>query len=173
MSAYNNKSSTGSARGRSAVSVFKRLIFAMFGMVIALSTSTSFAGKIYKWTDAEGNVHYGSEKPADAEAEKMKVDTGKTGVDRGAKALDDLKQEVDDEAERIKEEGIPAQPPVPSLPMKEVKRRCEAAKKDLATIQSRGQLRERDEQGNTRYVSEEEKQRRIKAAQKQVREYCN
>ena len=173
MSADNNKSLTGSTSGQSAVDVFKKLVFAMFGMVIVLSASASFADKIYKWTDAEGNVHYGSEKPVDAEAEKMKVDTGKTGVDRGAKALDDLKQEADDEAERIKEEGIPAQPPVPSLPMKEVKRRCEAAKKDLATIQSRGQLRERDEQGNTRYVSEEEKQRRIKAAQKQVREYCN
>lgn len=152
---------------------FKRASIATYIMVIFLGAGAASAGKIYKWTDAEGKVHYGSEKPVDTAAEKMKVDTGKTGVDRGAKALDDLKQAADDEAQRVKEEGIPAQPPVPSLPTKEVKRRCQAAKQDLATIQARGQLRERDEKGNTRYVGEEEKQRRIKAAQKQVREYCN
>ncbi len=57
--------------------------------------------------------------------------------------------------------------------MKEVKKRCQDAKQDLATIQARGQLRERDANGEIRYVSEEEKQRRIKAAKQQVREYCN
>ena len=151
----------------------KNFVIATLCMVILFSSAATVAGKIYKWTDAEGKVHYGSEKPADADAEKMKVDTSKTGVNRGAAALDDLKQQVDDEAERIKEEGIPAEPPVPSLPMKEVRKRCQKAKQNLATIQSRGQLRERDANGETRYVSEEEKQRRIKAANQQIREYCN
>ena len=149
------------------------LVIATISMVILLGSTAAFADKIYKWTDAEGKVHYGSEKPADAPSEKMKVDTGKTGVNRGADALDKLKQEVDDEAQRVVEQGIPEQPPVPALPAREVKKRCQAARQDLATIQSRGQLRERDEKGNTRYVGEEEKQRRIKAARKQIREYCN
>jgi len=151
----------------------KNFVIATLCTVILFSSAAVLAGKIYKWTDAEGNVHYGSDKPADAEAEKMQVDTSKTGVDRGANALDNLKQQVDDEAERIKEEGIPPEPPVPSLPMKEVKKRCQAAKQDLATIQSRGQLRERDANGEIRYVSDEEKQRRTKAAKQQIREYCN
>ena len=90
----------------------------------------------------------------------------------GAKALADIRQKEDDEAQRIKEEGIPAQPPVPSLSMKEVKQRCAAARQDLATIQSRAQLRERDDKGNTRYLGEQEKQQRIKAAKQRIREYC-
>jgi hypothetical protein len=57
--------------------------------------------------------------------------------------------------------------------MKEVKKRCQTARQDLATIQSRGQLKERDEKGEVRYVSDEEKQMRIKAAKQQIREYCN
>ena len=157
----------------SILCMIRSLVIATTSMVIMLGSSAAFAEKIYKWTDAEGNVHYGSEKPDDAPSEKMKVDTGKTGVNRGAAALDKLKQEADDEAQRVVEEGIPEQPPVPALPAKEVKKRCQAARKDLATIQSRGQLRERDEKGNTRYVGEEEKQRRIKAAKKQIKEYCN
>ena len=168
-----NRSGPGSIRTNLSLFMIKNYVIATLGMVILCCSTTVVAGKIYKWTDAEGNVHYGSEKPADADAEKMKVDTSLTGVDRGAETLDNLKQKADDEAERIKEEGIPEQPPVPSLPMKEVKRRCQAARQDLAIIRSRGQLRERDEKGNTRYVGEEEKQRRIKAAEQQVREYCN
>ena len=152
--------------------LYKKLLIAAVCTLMLAGTGTVLAGKIYKWTDAEGKVHYGSEKPVDADAEKMKVDTSKTGVNRGADALDNLKQGVDDEAQRVVEEGIPEQPPVPALPAREVKKRCQAAKKDLATIQSRGQLREVDEKGNTRYVSDEEKQRRVKAAKKQIREYC-
>lgn len=168
-----NQPGQSSTRGNSPSFLLKSLVIATFSTVILISSNAVLAGKIYKWTDAEGNVHYGSEKPADADAEKMKVNTSRAGVDAGAEALDNLKQQVDDEAERIKEEGIPEQPPVPSLSMKEVKKRCQAARQDLATIQSRGQLRERDEKGEVRYVGEEEKQRRIKAAKKQVREYCN
>jgi hypothetical protein len=168
-----NKTGPASIMRERASNSMKKLVFATMSMVILLSVGTVAAGNIYKWTDAEGNVHYGSEKPADAPVEKMKVDTGLTGTNTGAEALDKLKQEADDEAQKIKEEGIPAQPPVPSLPAKEVKRRCAVAKQDLATIQSRGQLRERDEQGNTRYVSDEEKQRRIKQAKQQIQQYCN
>ena len=168
-----NQPGQSSTSGSSSSILMKSFIIATVSMVIFISANAVLAGKIYKWTDAQGNVHYGSEKPADAEAEKMKVDTSTTGVDTGAEALDNLKQQVDDEAERIKEEGIPEKPPVPSLPMKEVKKRCQAARQDLATIQSRGQLKERDEKGEVRYVSEEEKQRRIKAAKQQIREYCN
>ena len=161
-----------STRCSHSLFMVKNFVIATLSTVILFSSAAVLAEKIYKWTDAEGKVHYGSEKPADADAEKMKVNTDKTGVESGT-ALDDLKQQVDDEAEKIKEEGIPAQPPVPSLSMKEVKKRCQAAKQDLATIQSRGQLRERDANGEIRYVSDEDKQRRVKAAKQQVREYCN
>jgi hypothetical protein len=155
-----------------AARVEKRLITALCAVLLTAPVG-ALAGQFYKWTDADGNVHYGSEKPADAAVEQVRVDTSRTGVNRGADALDKLKQEADDEAQRIKEEGIPEQPPVPSLSRKEVTQRCLAAKQNLATIQSRGQLRERDDKGNTRYVSETERQQRIKHAKKQIREYCN
>jgi hypothetical protein len=167
-----NKPAPTSTRQKRTSAALKRLVIATASMVILLGADTVPADNIYKWTDAEGNVHYGSEKPVDTPAEQLNIKTGLTGTNTGAEALDKLKQEADDEAQRIKQEGIAEQPPVPSLPMKEVKRRCAAARQDLATIQSRGQLRERDEQGNTRYVGDEEKQRRIKQAKQQIKEYC-
>ena len=151
---------------------FTALLLTALGVVLLSGTATAASGQIYKWVDEAGNVHYGSQKPVDSSVEKVDVNTSMTGVNRGAEALDKLKQAADDEAQKVKEQGIPAQPPVPSLSMKEVKRRCQVARQDLATIQSRGQLRERDEKGNTRYISEQEKQQRIKQAKKQIREYC-
>ena len=151
----------------------RKRLATVLATVLLAAPVTLLAGQFYKWTDAEGNVHYGSEKPADAAGEQVRVDTRPTGVNRGADALDKLRQQADDEAQRIKEEGIPEQPPVPALSRKEVNQRCQAARRNLATIQSRGQIRERDDQGNTRYLSEKERQQRIKHAKKQIREYCN
>jgi hypothetical protein len=155
------------------VAPMKRLASISLAIFFSFASQNLSASEIYKWVDADGKVHYSGTKPIEAESERVNVQTGKTGMTTGAETVDKLKQEAEDEAEKIKEEGIPAQPPVPSLPAKEVKRRCKAAKEDLATIQARGQLRERDEQGNTRYVSDEEKQRRINEAGRQIREYCN
>ena len=155
------------------IASIKRLAHVSLAIFICFAAQNLSAGEIYKWVDAEGKVHYSGTKPIENESERVNVQTGKTGMTTGAETVDKLKQEAEDEAEKIREEGIPAQPPVPSLPAKEVKARCKAAKQDLATIQARGQLRERDAKGNTRYVSEEEKQRRIKEANRQIREYCN
>ena len=91
------RSDSESTSVNSAPRVRSKLVTATLCVVICMGSGTGLAGKIYKWTDAEGNVHYGSEKPADTAAEKMKVDTSKTGVDRGAKALADIKQKEDDE----------------------------------------------------------------------------
>lgn len=142
-------------------------------MLVTLGTHEAAANKIYKWVDADGTVHFSGSKPLETESERVNVNTGKTGANPGVEALNKLKQEADDEQDRIKEEGVPAQPPVPTLSSKEASRRCKQARQDLATIQSRGQLRERDEKGNISYVSEKEKQKRIKFAKKQIREYCN
>jgi len=157
----------------SPVASIKRLVHVSLAIFISFASQNLTASEIYKWTDADGKVHYSGTKPLEAESERVNVQTGKTGMTTGAETVDRLKQDAEDEAEKIREEGIPAQPPVPSLPAKEAKRRCKAAKDDLAVIQARGQLRERDEKGNTRYVSEEEKQRRINEAKRQIREYCN
>ncbi len=165
-----------SARNQTHIWSYKtlrRLSCVSLTILVFLGAHDAIADKIYKWVDAEGTVHFSGSKPLDTEAERVKVNTSKTGTAPGAAALDKLKQEVDDEQDKIKEEGIPAQPPVPSLSSKEVNQRCKNAREDLATIQARGQLRERDEKGNISYVSEEEKQKRIKFAKQQIREYCH
>ena len=63
------------------------------------------AAAIYKWVDEQGNVQYSSEKPRDAEAEKVSVNT-QPPVDRStyrkpgqddAKADDTAKKDAEDD----------------------------------------------------------------------------
>ena len=166
---------TGGQKRTWCCNILRQMSCVSLVILVTLGTHEAAANKIYKWVDADGTVHFSGSKPLDpdTETERVNVNTGKTGAAPGAEALNKLKQEADDEQDRIKEEGVPAQPPVPTLSSKEASRRCKQARQDLATIQSRGQLRERDEKGNITYVSEKEKQNRIKFAKKQIREYCN
>ena len=46
-------------------------------MLILLGQAT--AGTIYKWVDAEGNIHYGEKAPADVQAAVITPDTRLTG----------------------------------------------------------------------------------------------
>jgi hypothetical protein len=45
-----------------------RLAVGVASLLLALGLATSASAKIYKWTDEEGNVHYGDEPPQGAEA---------------------------------------------------------------------------------------------------------
>lgn len=149
-----------------------RSLLMVSALVLAMIVTPASAEKIYKWVDEQGNIHYGSDKPVDAPAERMRVNTDKTGAVAGQRALAAEQKKIDDAAKAVREKGIPAQPPVPSLPAKEVKQRCQQARDNLARIESRGQMRIRDEKGNITYATDEAKQQRIAAAKKAIREYC-
>jgi len=145
----------------------------MGALALAMIVSPAAAGKIYKWVDEQGGTHYGSERPVDAPAENLRVNTEKTGTVTGQGALAAEQKKIDEEAKAIKEKGVPAQPPVPALPRKEVIQRCQRARAELANIEAHGQMRVRDEKGNITYASEDARQKRIAAAKKAINEYCH
>jgi uncharacterized protein YyaL (SSP411 family) len=159
-------------RQNPAGKVFRALLLMSTLMLVMIALPVD-AGKIYKWVDDQGKVHYGSEKPADEPAERVHVNTEKTGAVPGRKALAEEQKKQEAEAKAIKEKGIPAQPPVPALSRKEIGQRCQQARNDLANIEAHGRMRVRDEKGNINYASDEARQKRIAAAKKAIREYCH
>ncbi len=46
---------------------------ALLALLAILAAPASAAGDVYKWTDAEGRVHFGDRPPADAAAEEVKI----------------------------------------------------------------------------------------------------
>jgi membrane protein involved in colicin uptake len=133
----------------------------------------SFAGKIYKWTDSEGQVHYG-ERPPSGQAKQIKVPTGPahspsppakpaSRQEATQKLLDSFDKERKDKAE------------AETKAAKEKARReknCSSARRRIAGLKIGGRQYEVDEQGNRHYLSEAEIQSRLAEAQQYADKWC-
>lgn len=150
-------------------------------ITITLLTLTPILAQsaIYKWVDEQGNVQYSSEKPKDAEAEKVRVTT-QPPVDRStyrrpgqdeAKAEGDAKPDAKDDktktpAEKRKETAKKAE----SDKLK--KEMCDEARQNLAAIENSARVRIEDDKGEVRYMEEKEVDSRKKSEQERVNKYC-
>lgn len=138
--------------------------------------STSAFTAIYKWTDEQGNVHYGQQRPAGATSEKINVQQhapentstyNRPGSQKDAKNADKAGNEAgpadDQEAEKKPETRA------------EKKKRlvaCEQARKSLKTMIETGRIRAQDKEGNTTYLSQKQKEERMKQARQMLSEHC-
>lgn len=137
---------------------------------------------IYKWVDEQGNVQYSSEKPKDAEAEKVRVTT-QPPVDRStyrrpgqdeAKAEGDTKPDAkdakDDKTKTPAEKRKEAAKKAESDKLK--KEMCDEARQNLAAIENSARVRIEDDKGEVRYMEEKEVDSRKKSEQERVNKYC-
>lgn len=147
-------------------------IILLFALPCLLVSLPGAYGAVYKWVDAEGNVHYGSQKPADANAERLKIATPPSIPKTPEK---EEKKDDKSESEDGKKEEKPAEPKKvepPKMSRKEKQRLCTAARNNKAIIEAHGRIRETDEKGNTVYLKDEVKQQRLATANKDIRKYC-
>lgn len=145
-------------------------------MVAGPCMTDTDAAQIYKWVDENGVVTFGDigHRPAQKPSESVNIRVAEPSAgtpgkpDKTAKPGEENKPAGDKPADAKK----PAENEQPKLSASEKRRLCKQARDDLAVIQSRGQLRESDGKGNTTYLTEQQKQNRIKAINKDIREYC-
>jgi FKBP-type peptidyl-prolyl cis-trans isomerase len=133
----------------------------------------SFAGKIYKWVDSEGNTHYG-ERPPSQQAKQIKVRKGPSNVSSSAakpgnqqeatqKLLDAFDKERKDKEHAATEAAA------------EKERRdknCSNARRRIAGLNFGGRQYEVTEQGERRYLTDANIQTRTAEAQKLVDKWC-
>ena len=144
-----------------------------------LLQAPAFAG-VYKWVDTDGQVHYGAQ-PGNTGAEKMSIRTNETTKARVNKTDEEegANENTGDSSggENNNNDGAPAeiQPEIfveEKIPTKENRRLCKQAKEDVTTINSRGRMREINDNGEYIYLSEKQRQQRISAAKKRIKKYC-
>jgi len=160
-------------------SLFLKLVF---GILLMLSSQPGFSG-IYKWVDEAGNVHYGQERPNDAAAEKMNVEKHAPRDTSSYKRPSLNKDKKEGEGEANGEAGADADNKTPEAKAAEKKpeskadkkRRlaaCAKARKNLATMKSRGRIQSRDKDGNTSYLSQKQKESKMKQQSDLVSKHC-
>ena len=131
-----------------------------------LVSTTLQAGAIHKWTDADGNVHYGDAPPVTVKTESVRVQAAPTNP---GKSLPRLSNSGDENAEGSGTAAAGEDVPVPK---DQAKIACDQAKEDLQTISRSTRIKLKAADGTERYMTTEEIDQRKEQAEADVDRFC-
>lgn len=138
-------------------------------LVLAGLSFTSMA-EIYKWTDAQGNVHYG-DKPV-RQAEQMHIPEEKSGnfgltsEQRKARREKLLQVMQEDRQEKEKQKAEKQKK------RDKLNRQCILAKDQLKRYQKGGRIYNLDDKGKRIYMSDKERDEAVQHLQDAIRKHC-
>ena len=142
----------------------RRMILAC-SVLLALST-TANAGQIYKWVDAQGNVHFGSQPPEGQAAAEVNPNISQPKLTEEAPV-----QNTDDSAEseqKAIDEKVKKEVAVQEA---ERKKYCETVRTNLSQLENNPRVRVEDD-GELRRLTEEERQAKIAENKTLIAENC-
>lgn len=144
----------------------RRMIIAC-SVLLALSTG-AMAGQIYKWVDAQGNVHFGAQPPEGTQAAEVNPNISQPKL--GAKAKPATAEKTAD----AEQEGIDQKVRQDVAKQEEERKKyCETMRTNLAQLKNNPRVRVEDEdKGEMRRLTEEERQARIAESEKAIAENC-
>ncbi|VAW54005.1 hypothetical protein MNBD_GAMMA05-1635 [hydrothermal vent metagenome] len=151
--------------------IIKIIISSITTVSLSLLLHTSAIAGVYKWVDENGQVHYGAH-PGNTGAERVTIRKNDTTKPRAIKTDKDGKQAEGDGQDTDPATAEAKKPEEPKIPKKEKRRMCKEAKSDIASINSRGRMREINKKGEYTYLSEKQRQKRLSTARKKQRKYC-
>lgn len=155
----------------------KKTLPLMTFLALSLVTAPALAAKFYKWTDAQGVTHYSADPPADAGSKASEIrirnpqadePSGPADAKAAAKpgkgdARKDGRQDDKEKEGDKKPAGTPAE---------KYAEKCKKLQADLKTMQEYARVKETDEKGESRILSEEEKNERMDDVRRQIKAYC-
>lgn len=154
-----------------AMKTYRSAVLAAALVSFCFVSAAEAADKYYKWTDSGGVVHYGENPPDPSKAQLVNVSTG---VPSGQPATEeDLEKKQaklmgDAAADKEKQDGKS----VTEDNAKIVQENCGIYKQNLSALQNSARIREKDAKGEYRYLTDEEKASRTKAAETYIKENC-
>jgi flagellar biosynthesis GTPase FlhF len=160
----------GAYRQRIVIMRYQAIAFAL--ALVLIGASATAVGQIYKWTDEEGNVHFG-DKPVGEDTERVAIQSRRTNSER----VESQVQARAAAAAKTAEEEAAAAPAGPTeeelqARLEERAKKCDTYRERLQRfVQSRRIYRE-DEKGERVYMSEEEMQEAREKVENQVQDYC-
>jgi len=132
------------------------------------------AGDIYKWTDSEGNVHFGDRPSGASTEERLTISTSPTDPDR-VRNIVQARNDARAERSVAKAATKAAEPTAEEIraAKAERKEKCSTYKERLQKFVTSRRLYREDENGERVYLDEEETLAARARVQEQVVEYCN
>lgn len=141
---------------------------------LAITVSgAAMADDIYKWTDAEGNVHYGDRPSGEPTEQRMQITYNRTSnrtVQRqvqsyrdAAAAREEARGAAAEAEEKAAEERAVAEDRMA---------KCEQTRTQLKQMLEARRVYREDENGERVYLDEEQRNQARERAEEQIEEYC-
>ena len=142
----------------------RRLI--LTGSLIALFSSPILAGQIYQWTDASGQVHFGSQPPQGVQSTLVSTGSSVPKPPSPPAAVTTTESAPDPQKAidaKVKQEVAAQQA--------ELNKYCETLRTNLSQLENNPRISV-EENGETRRLSEKERQAQMAEAQQSIKENC-
>ena len=156
--------------------VSRRWLWTATLLITTLLLQAPVSGGIYKWTDASGEVHYTQTPPPNGIATQKIQDAPPPAESQQSihEEQQQLQERIDAMDERRARQDEDAAINKQHKENREIdEKNCITAQNNLAKLQQGGIKRYLTPEGEVIRLTEEDRQRRITAANKQVEQYCN
>lgn len=130
------------------------------------------AGDVYKWVDEDGVTHYGERAPSDTNYSTVKTYGEVPGGGAEAKQRLEEQRAAKSSAE-AKEAEYAQQKKIADEQARVRAENCKGAKSNLKTIQENARVRILGDDGEFRYLTEEERQKQIENAKEVIADNCD
>ena len=153
--------------------MIRKYVMTCLIMFVVLTSGIAFANDIYKWTDEDGNVHYGDRPTGDATEERMAISSRSTNSAKVQARAQSRYAPKEPAAEAVASE--PQGPTEDELLVQaaERKEKCDTYKARLQKFVQSRRLYKQDEKGERVYLDEDQTQAARERVEIQVQEYCN
>lgn len=142
----------------------KRLLILLFFI-----SCGSHAAGIKKWTDENGQVHYGDSPPAKTQSESVRVNRPPSDPGKPLPRFTGSETEEENTTETV---DTSEQDSLPETTPEQATELCAQAKKDIATLRRSNRIRIKSTDGKVHYMTPEEIQERKKQSQEDIDQFC-
>lgn len=147
--------------------------YSILAAVLALTlVGTPALAEVYKWVDAEGNVHYGDRPPSSGqESRSLSLpSTPERDSDHRERSLKQRRLLEAFEVERADQERVEAEA---ADAKRERAHKCEQARRTLANFERANIVYTTDENGARVYMSDEDRRGAAANARAWIRKHCD
>lgn len=151
----------------------KKLAIATASMLAVLAANSAFAGDIYKWTDAEGNVHYGDKPTSSDQPERLAIASQSTDpvrIQEAAQARVDARTARSEAAAAAAAEGPSAEDLQAQADERAAK--CTSVRAQMQQLVTSRRLYREDANGERVYLDESETLAARERVENQISEFC-
>lgn len=138
-----------------------------------LLSPLAFAGKIYKWVDSQGQVHYGERPPTANQADEVKIHKGPAPSAPTSAAASQTPSASDFLEAKAKERKEKAEAGEKANKAKEIaKKNCDNARASMHSLNQGGRRYVMQPDGQRKYLDDADVQKRKQEAQAAIDKWC-